>query len=96
MLLVFAAFFFISQHRQQSKQQQERTKQLDEMKQGDEIITIGGLHGLLHEVDKAKGIITLDCEGIYLIFEHSAIRTIKSAKAKTVPPIETIDENSNK
>jgi preprotein translocase subunit YajC len=81
MLLVLAAFFFISQ-RQQSKQQQERTKQLDEMKPGDEIITIGGLHGLLHEIDKAKKTVTLDCEGIYLVFEHSAVRTIKSAKAE--------------
>ncbi|MDR3156767.1 MAG: preprotein translocase subunit YajC [Lactobacillales bacterium] len=65
--------------RQQKKQQQDRLTQLNEMKSGDKIITIGGLHGLLHEQSKEKGTITLDCEGIYLEFEASAIRSIESA-----------------
>jgi preprotein translocase subunit YajC len=90
MLVVLGVFFFISQ-RQQNKQQQERKKQLEDMKPGDEIITIGGLHGLLHEIDKEKGTITLDCEGIYLVFEHTAIRTIKP-ETENAKAVEIKDE----
>ena len=37
--------------RSQKKQQQERQSLLDSMKQGDEVVTIGGLHGVVSEVD---------------------------------------------
>lgn len=63
--------------RSQKKQQQERQNQLDALKVGDAVITIGGLHGVISEINTEKGTVTLDCEGIYLEFERSSIKSSK-------------------
>lgn len=47
--------FFMN--RQQKKQQSKRQEQLDAMQPGSEIVTIGGLHGILSSIDSAKGTI---------------------------------------
>jgi preprotein translocase, YajC subunit len=68
--------FFMN--RQQKKQQSKRQEQLDAMKPGSEIVTIGGLHGILSSIDSAKGTIELDCEGVILTFDRAAVKTVKS------------------
>ena len=52
--------FFMN--RQQKKQQSKRQEQLDAMQPGSEIVTIGGLHGILSSIDSAKGTIELECD----------------------------------
>ncbi len=49
--------------RSQKKQQQERQNLLDSMKPGDSVVTIGGLHGVVSEIDNDKRTVVLDCEG---------------------------------
>lgn len=68
--------FFMS--RSSKKQQQQRQDTLNAMKVGDEVITIGGLHGVLSEVNEKT--VVLDCEGIYLEFEKSAMKTVTPGK----------------
>jgi len=72
--------------RSQKKQQQERKNLLENMKAGDEVVTIGGLHGVLSEVNTEKSTVIIDCEGIFLEFDRSAIRTVKPG---TVASVET-------
>ncbi len=72
-VLVGVMWFFMS--RSTKKQQQERQNTLNAMKTGDEVVTIGGLHGVLSEVNDKT--VVLDCEGIYLEFEKSAVKTVK-------------------
>jgi preprotein translocase subunit YajC len=67
--------------RGQKKQVAQRQNLLDAMKAGDEVITIGGLHGLLHELDTEAATVTLDCEGVYLVFDRAAVKTVKPAAA---------------
>ncbi len=80
-LVMGGMMFFMS--RSQKKQQAQRQQLLDSMQPGSEVVTIGGLYGIVHEVDKEKGTVTLDCEGIYLEFERGAIRTVKAPTAPT-------------
>ncbi len=79
MLVMFVAllamWYFMS--RSQKKQQQERQSLLDSMKQGDEVVTIGGLHGVVSEIDNEKRTVVLDCEGIFLEYDRAAIKTVK-------------------
>lgn len=86
--------------RSQRKQQKERQNLLESMKVGDEVVTIGGLHGVLSEIDKTSNTVTLDCEGIYLTFERGSIRTVKAAKSASVEePVkeaEKVEDNSSK
>ena len=84
LVALVAMWFFMS--RSQKKQQQERKNLLENMKAGDEVVTIGGLHGVLSEVNTEKSTVIIDCEGIFLEFERSAIRTVKPG---TVASVET-------
>jgi len=84
LVALVAMWFFMS--RSQQKQQQERKNLLENMKAGDEVVTIGGLHGVLSEVNTEKSTVIIDCEGIFLEFDRSAIRTVKPG---TVASVET-------
>lgn len=63
--------------RPQRKQQQKRRDQLSKIKPGDQVVTIGRLHGVVDEINEAEKTVTLDCDGIYLVFDLSAIAQVK-------------------
>ncbi|HEY8345110.1 MAG TPA: preprotein translocase subunit YajC [Bacillota bacterium] len=50
MILVFVIFWFIL-IMPQRKQQKQRQAMLDALKKGDKVITIGGIHGEILEID---------------------------------------------
>lgn len=85
MLVMFVAllamWYFMS--RSQKKQQQERQNLLDSMKSGDEVVTIGGLHGVVSEIDDEKRTVVIDCEGIFLEYDRAAIKTVKPGTVVT-------------
>ncbi|MBO0439905.1 preprotein translocase subunit YajC [Candidatus Enterococcus ikei] len=75
LILLAGMMFFMT--RSQKKQQNERQTLLDAMKVGDEVVTIGGLHGVISEIDNEKRTVLIDCEGIILEFDRAAIKTVK-------------------
>lgn len=83
LLLLFAAMMFFTQ-RQQKKAQASRQDLLNNMEIGSEIITRGGLHGVLSAVNDSEGTIELDCEGVFLTFERSAVLTVKPAASTVI------------
>ena len=89
LIVIGGMMFFMT--RSQKKQQNQRQELLNSMKPGDEVVTIGGLYGIVHEINSDKGTIVIDCEGIYLEFERNAIKTVKSSD--TVVP-ETVEEST--
>lgn len=62
-------FFMI---RPQQKKQNEQKKFLSELKKGDQVVTIGGLHGKIHEIDELTMILEVD-RGMRLKFDRSAV-----------------------
>ena len=58
LVLMLGMFFFMN--RSQKKQQQERQNLLDAMKVGDSVVTIGGLHGVISEINNSDKTVTLD------------------------------------
>ncbi|RSU01762.1 preprotein translocase subunit YajC [Vagococcus penaei] len=77
LILIGGMMFMMT--RSQKKQQQKRQDLLNNMAVGSEVVTIGGLYGVVSEIDETKGTVTLDCEGILLEFEKNAIKTVKPA-----------------
>ena len=75
LVLLGGMMFFMT--RSQKKQQQERQKQLNAMKTGDSVVTIGGLS----EINEKT--VLIDCEGIVLEFDRAAIRTVTPGTAVT-------------
>lgn len=77
MIVVLFALMYFLMIRPQRKQQQKRQEQLSKVKQGDQVVTIGRLHGVVDEINEADKTVTLDCDGIYLVFDLSAIAQVK-------------------
>lgn len=88
-IALLAMWFFMS--RSQKKQQQERQNLLDSMKPGDSVVTIGGLHGVVSEIDNDKRTIVLDCEGIFLEYDRAAIKTVKPGTVVTNDATTTVE-----
>lgn len=90
LVVIGGMMFFMT--RSQKKQQNQRQELLNSMKPGDEVVTIGGLYGIVHEINSDKGTIVIDCEGIYLEFERNAIKTVKSSDAVVPAAVEESTE----
>lgn len=88
LIVVMFAFMYFGMMRPQKKQQQKRAEMLQQMKKGDKVVTIGGLHGVIDSIDNAKGTVDLDLDGIFLTFNLSAIRTVEPT---TTTPAATSD-----
>lgn len=81
MLIIFGLMFWFMS-RQQKKQQSQRQEFLNKIEVGDNIVTIGGLHGVVSELHRDKNIVTIDCDGIYLDFDLQSIRADANASKK--------------
>lgn len=69
--------FYFFMIRPQQKKQKEQKQLLENLKKGDSVVTIGGLHGKIYTVEDSSVTLDLD-KGVKLTFDKSAIaRTIK-------------------
>lgn len=91
MLLIFGLMYFML-IKPQKKAAEEKAKMLEAIKPGDGVVTIGGLHGVIDEVDRQAGIVVLDCEGIFLTFEIQAIANVKSSVSVDSEPLESTEQ----
>lgn len=74
-MVVIFYFFFI---RPQQKKQKDQKKFTEEIKRGDQIVTAGGIHGKISNIDKDT--VTLDIDrGTKLTIEKSSI-SLESSK----------------
>lgn len=88
-LILFAAMglvFYFFMIRPQQKKQKDQKKFREELKKGDMVVTIGGLHGRVYSVEADT--ITLDVDkGTKLVFEKSSISQEASKKYETAPAV---------
>jgi len=75
-IVVMFGFLYFFMIRPQRKQQQQHQQMLSKIKRGDKVTTIGRLHGVVDEVNEAEKTVTLDCDGIFLVFDLSAVAKI--------------------
>ena len=85
LVLLGGMMFFMT--RSQKKQQQERQKQLNAMKTGDSVVTIGGLHGVLSEINEKT--VLIDCEAIRTVTPGTAVT---NDSAVTSVPVTEVEE----
>ena len=85
LVVVGGMMFFMS--RSQKKQQQQRQDLLNSMEVGSGVVTIGGLHGVVSEINEEKSTVVIDCEGIFLEFNRSAIATVKPSESTTTTEV---------
>lgn len=76
-ILMFAVFYFLLIRPQQKKQKQ-RNLLLSQLKKGDKITTIGGLHGTIVELTDDTVVLRVN-DTTRMTFERSAINTVVSS-----------------
>jgi preprotein translocase subunit YajC len=67
--------------RPQQKKQKDQKKFIEELKKGDQVVTIGGLHGKILEVDDLTVTLEVD-RGFKMKFDRSAISMESSMRVK--------------
>jgi len=71
---MFAVFYFLLIRPQQKKQKQ-RNLMLSQLKKGDKVTTIGGLHGTIVELTDDTVVLRVN-DTVRMTFERSAINTV--------------------
>lgn len=74
-VVVMIAIFYFFLIRPQKKQEKEAKKMLEELKKGDKIVTIGGIHGVVFAVKEATVVVKVD-DGAKIEFTKSAIAKV--------------------
>ncbi|GAX03759.1 preprotein translocase subunit YajC [Secundilactobacillus pentosiphilus] len=78
-VMIVAMYFLMI--RPQRKQQKKHQDTLNQLKKGDHVVTIGRLHGVIDEINMEAKTVTLDCDGIYLVFDLNAIAKVTQRSA---------------
>lgn len=74
-ILIVVVFYFLL-IRPQQRRQKERNSLLKTLSQGDHVVTVGGLHGVVEQMDTST--VTLrTVGGTKLVFERSAVNSIR-------------------
>lgn len=76
MLVLMLVVFYFFLIRPQQKKQKELKSFRENLKQGDKVVTIGGIHGKILEITDTT--VLINSEGTKLRFEKSAISTAVS------------------
>lgn len=76
MLVLMGIVFYLLLIRPQQKQRKQLNSMREALKVNDHVITIGGLHGKIVEVDGET--VTLQCGNARLVYEKRAINTTVS------------------
>lgn len=83
-LIFLIGFMYFTVIRPQKQQMNEKQKMIDALSKGDHVVTLGGLHGIVDEVNIKDSLIVIDCEGVYLTFELNAIAKVISQTESNV------------
>ncbi|MDR2509089.1 MAG: preprotein translocase subunit YajC [Spirochaetaceae bacterium] len=76
-VLIIGIFYFLI-IRPQNKKQKETQKMLENLKKGDKVVTIGGIHGTISSVKEKSVVVRVD-DNTKLEFTRSAIATVTDA-----------------
>jgi preprotein translocase subunit YajC len=82
--VIMVLFYFLILRPQKNKDQQQRSM-LDSLKETDRVITIGGIHGVVSNVNRETGIVTVridEATGAKIRVGTSAIATVVTDSEK--------------
>ena len=80
LILIFAIMYFLL-IRPQQKKQKDQKKFTEEIQKGDQVVTIGGIHGKVYAVEDSTIVLDVDGKGTKMTFEKSSI-SLEASKAK--------------
>lgn len=82
-IVIIGAMMYFLMIRPAKKQQEQKKQMMDSLTVGDEVVMISGLHGVVSEIDETNNTVTIDVEGVVLVFERASVAQIKNHQAGT-------------
>ena len=79
-ILIMVGVFYLLLYRPQKKEQKRRQEMLDSLKTGDEVITIGGIYGIITALDE-KSVHLKIANQVEIKAARSAIASLTSSEA---------------
>ena len=76
LVLIFIVFYFFM-IRPQARRDKERRAMIEAVKKGDRVVTVGGIHGTVLQVEDASLLVQVD-GNVKLRFEKNAIASVAS------------------
>lgn len=76
-IIILVLFFYFLLYRPQKQAQKKRDAMLAALKVGDEIITLGGMHGRITAIDE-KTVTLRAADNVNIVFERSAISVVNT------------------
>jgi len=76
-----ALVFYFFMIRPQQKKQKDQKKFAEAIQKGDQVVTIGGIHGKVYSVEEAGIVLDIDNKGTKVTFDKSAI-SLDASKSK--------------
>lgn len=94
MIIIMIVMFYFLLIRPQKKQRKEQEDRVAALAKGDKIVTIGGMHGIVHHVSKETITIKIS-EGVFVPFNKVAIASVeKSGKGEKKGEEKATDDDS--
>lgn len=88
--LMFVVMYFVL-YRPQKKRQQEAQDLLSRLRKGDEVVTIGGIHGTIRRLTEDTVTLEVD-DGVKMTFSRSAIARTLTVREEEQEEEETAEE----
>lgn len=83
--VLIIGIFYLFIIRPQNKKQKETEKMIAALKKGDKVITIGGIHGVVHQTKEKTVIVKVD-DGTKIEFNRSAVASVVVDRPADVKP----------
>lgn len=75
LVLIFGVFYFFI-YRPQQKREEEHQEMVNNLEQGDKIVTVGGVHATVQKIDDDSILAQVDSKGTKLRFNKDAIANL--------------------
>lgn len=92
LLLVVCYFFLILP---QKRQRREHAQLMNNLKDGDQVVTIGGIHGQIKSINDETIILEVD-QKMHLTFEKNAIKNIRNVEVPVPVPDNKNEQEATK
>ncbi len=90
---MFALLWVLLIRPQRAKQQQQQ-RMLSSVEPGDEILTVGGLYGIVQELDEDEDLVVEIAEGIHVRVARRAVATVVKPDDDDEADGETLDDDA--
>jgi preprotein translocase subunit YajC len=97
MIALMIVMFYFLLIRPQKKQRKEQEARIAAMTKGDKVITIGGMHGIVHHISKETVTIKIS-EGVFVPYNKVAIATVETRRKgdkKIEAPLDRLRNDSS-